>query len=379
MDLRAADPVTSNSPRALGEPRASGGKARASASAQFETSLVIPVYGNEENIADLAQALADLSRTLGAGFEVVFVVDDSPDMSGELLLAERPSMPYQSQIVFHSRNFGSFTAIRTGLEVARGRYLAVMAADLQEPPELIARFVEILRADKADLVFGQRTGRNDSWLRDLFSRAFWSLYRKLVVRAVPRGGVDVFACTRQVRDVLLQIEEPNSSLVAQLFWLGFRRAFVPYQRRERTRGKSAWSFRRRLRYMMDSVFSFSDLPILAVLWVGLLGAAASLLFGAWLVIARLTGLIEVAGFTAIALLVVLFGSISLLVQGVIGSYLWRTFENTKRRPLRVIARVVRDVDGGSELGGSQGSETSELDVLAQHVRAPAPRPEGGTA
>ena len=308
--------------------------------AGIELSLVIPVYGNEENVADLFAALDALAAELGEGFEVVLVVDGSPDRSGELILAAREHASFRSSVAFHSRNFGSFTAIRTGLELARGRFLAVMAADLQEPPELIVRFAEILRSGKADLVFGQRTGRNDSLVRDLFSRAFWNLYRRLVIRAVPRGGVDVFACTRQVRDVLLEIEEPNSSLVAQLFWLGFRRTFVPYRRRERTAGRSAWSFRRRLRYMMDSVFSFSDLPILAVLWLGLLGAGASLLFGLWLVIARLAGWIDVAGFTALALLVVLFGSVSLLVQGIIGSYLWRTFENTKRRPLRVIARVV---------------------------------------
>lgn len=316
---------------------------------EIDLSLVIPVYGNEENIDDLVAALEHLNKEIGTGFEVVFVIDGSPDQSGELLLAASETMPFEHCIAFHSRNFGSFTAIRTGLELARGRYFAVMAADLQEPPELILEFARIMRTDDADIVFGQRSSRNDAIVRDALSHLFWELYRRLVISAVPRGGVDIFGCTRQVRDALLQFEEPNSSLIAQLFWLGFRRKFVPYDRRERTKGQSAWNFRRRLRYLMDSVFSFSDLPILMVLWIGLVGAAGSVFYGLWLVVARFSGWIEVQGFTSIAVLIVFFGSISLVVQGVIGSYLWRTFENTKRRPIRILSRVVQSSPTSPEL------------------------------
>jgi uncharacterized membrane protein YuzA (DUF378 family) len=198
----------------------------------------------------------------------------------------------------------------------------------------------LLGADKADVVFGQRTGRKDPLPTRLLSQAFWSVYRRLVLPSMPSGGVDIFACNRPVLEAILAIEEPNSSLVIQLFWVGFRRAFVPYQRRERLHGKSAWGIGRRFRYMMDSILSFSDLPIILTLWVGVLGFALSLGFAAFTLIARLFGQIDQTGYTTLVLLITGFGSAGLVVQGILGSYLWRAVENTKARPLRIISRIV---------------------------------------
>lgn len=306
--------------------------------ASCRLSLVIPVYRNEDNIADLVRAISELDRSLG-GLECIFVIDGSPDSSGAMLLDARPGFSFPSKVIFLSRNFGSFTAIRTGMEFASGEFIAVMAADLQEPPELITEFFRVLEAGEADVVFGQRTGRHDSFLRDTLSNTFWWLYRKMVIKDVPKGGVDIFACNRMALDAVLEISEPNSSLIAQLFWVGFRRKFVPYARQERLHGESGWSFARRMRYMMDSIFSFSDLPILLVLWGGLLGCVLSLGFGIAVAIARLLGLIAAPGYAALAVLLTFSVSAILAVQGIIGSYLWRTFENTKRRPLRIIAKV----------------------------------------
>ena len=149
-------------------------------------SLVIPVYLNEGNIPPLLEALTDLHRALDGDLEVIFVVDGSPDASGEVLARAQASMPFPARIIFHSRNFGSFTAVRTGLEHASGRVFAVMAADLQEPPELIARFFAALDKDECDIVFGQRMKRNDAPIRDALSRTFWWLYRKLVDRGMTK-------------------------------------------------------------------------------------------------------------------------------------------------------------------------------------------------
>jgi len=306
-------------------------------------SLVIPVYLNEDNIPSLLTALTEMHRGLDHDLEVIFVIDGSPDASGEVLVRAQASMPFPARIIFHSRNFGAFTAVRTGLEHASGRTFAVMAADLQEPPELIAQFFATLEADECDIVFGQRIKRNDAPVRDALSRTFWWLYRKLVISGVPRGGVDIFACNHAAREELLAIEEPNSSLIAQLFWIGFRRSFVTYERRPREIGTSAWGIGRRLRYMMDSIFSFTDLPIILVLWVGVIGVLGSFVFGIGIAVARLTGYITEPGYTTLVLLITFFGSAILAVQGIIGSYLWRTFENTKRRPLRIVARIVDGV------------------------------------
>ncbi|WP_062228834.1 glycosyltransferase family 2 protein [Aureimonas frigidaquae] len=306
---------------------------------EITCSLIIPVYRNEENIEDLLAVLAAMNEEI-ENFEVVFVVDGSPDESGALLAQAYSQLPFHATIAYHSRNFGSFTAIRTGLELARGKYIAVMAADLQEPPELITNFFAVLEANEADIVFGERTGRHDHPVRDWFSDMFWATYRRMVIRDVPKGGVDIFACNRMAVDAVLQIEEPNSSLIAQLFWVGFRRKFIPYERQERLKGKSAWNFSRRMRYMMDSIFSFSDLPILLVLWFGVIGCLLSLLFGMFILLSRLLGFITEPGYASLMLFIAFTSSATLAVQGVMGSYLWRTFENTKRRPLRIVSRVI---------------------------------------
>ena len=302
----------------------------------FDFSLVIPVYLNEENIPDLLEATDSLGKKLNGTLEIVFVVDGSPDLSYMLLAKALPSYPIASQLLALSRNFGSFAAIRVGMEVARGKNIAVMAADLQEPPELVESFFDILQRDEADVVFGMRTGREDSFFNRWGSEIFWALYRRFVVPDIPKGGIDIFACNQHVKEAVLQIAEPNSSLIAQLIWVGFRRKFVPYTRRRREKGKSAWKFKRKLRYMLDSLFSFSDLPVMLLLWVGGVGVTVSILLGLITLFAKLTGNIKVPGYTNLVLVELFFFSLLLLSQGIIGSYLWRTFENTKRRPLSLV-------------------------------------------
>ncbi len=302
----------------------------------IDQSIVIPVYRNEENVPDLLKALETLTASIEGTTEVVFVVDGSPDRSGEVLRDSLAGCTFPSRLVSHSRNFGSFAAIRTGLVHARGERFAAMAADLQEPPELVLSFFEILKRDEADVVFGHRTERHDHATSKLLSNLFWGFYRRFVLPDVPRGGVDVFACNQKVRDALLRIEESNSSLVAQLFWVGFRRKFASYSRRAREKGKSAWSFKRRFNYMLDSIFSYSDLPVMVLLWTGILGIVFSLLLSLLILTAKMLGFIEVAGYTPVMLTILIMGSITLFSQGLMGCYLWRTLENTKHRPLSLI-------------------------------------------
>lgn len=299
-------------------------------------SLVIPVYRNEGSIPDLLAVLEELNHGQRKEFEVVFVVDGSPDRSLELLLDSLPRAGFPSQVLRLSRNFGSFAAVRAGLAVGGGDVFAVMAADLQEPPELILSFCEALESGQYDVAVGCRDSRSDPFLDRLLSTAFWGLYRALVQREVPRGGIDVFGCTRRFRDEILALKESNSTLVGLIFWLGFRRAEIPYGRRPRKHGRSAWSFRRKFRYLLDSCFAFSDLPIRLLSFVGLMGILLSLAFGALVLLGRATGRIAVPGYAATILTVMFFGGLNSLGIGILGEYLWRTFENTKRRPGYVV-------------------------------------------
>ncbi len=309
-------------------------------------SLVVPVYGNSGSIAELIETVERIAGEVEGGLEAIFVVDGSPDDSQDRLLSGLRAASLPARVVEHSRNFGSFAAIRTGMSLARGERIAVMAADLQEPPELVIEFLRRLAGGDVDVVAGQRAGRDDRG--DSMSKLYWRLYRRFVVRDVPPEGVDVFACTAAVRDVVCSLESVHTSLVAQLFWVGFRRELVPYERRP-SPGPSGWTLRRKLRYLSDSVFAFTDLPV-RILWLaGIAGLAIGAAVGSLALILRLVGTIDVPGYTATILIIVFFGSLNLVGLGIIGSYVWRAYETVKGRP----GAIVREV---AEFTGSRGDE-----------------------
>ena len=305
-------------------------------------SVVIPVYKNEDSIPRLLETLSAMARELGGAMEVVFVVDGSPDRSFVLLRDALDTLEFPAQVLAHSRNFGSFPAIRTGLAAARGDYFGVMAADLQEPPELMTAFFKALNADECDVAIGTRTRRNDSWGSRLSSGVFWALYRKLVVPDMPEGGVDVFGCNRLFRDQLLSLQESRSSLIALIFWLGFRRKLVGYERLERQEGVSAWTLRKKIDYMLDSVFAFTDYPIRVLTRIGFLGCVLSVVLAVIILAGHLTGHIAVPGYVPTMLVVLFFGALNLFGLGLVGTYAWRTYENGKHRPLSVVALALKN-------------------------------------
>lgn len=298
-------------------------------------SLVIPIYKNEETIPSLLKALESIHHELDDRLEVIFVVDSSPDESGRLLRENLAECTFPADLVTLSRNFGSFAAIRIGLSHGKGPYFAVMAADLQEPPALIVELFRAVQDETVDVALGVRTKRQDPLLTRLLSGAFWGLYRCLIQSEVPPGGIDVFSCTREVRDVLLSLKEANSTLVGLLIWVGFRRQLVPYERLKRMHGKSAWTLRGRLRYMFDSVYAFSDLPIMIMIVTGVLGSVGALAASLIVFLAWLTNSTPVQGYTPIILAILLSTSLILLGMGVLGGYVWRAFENTRQRPLYI--------------------------------------------
>lgn len=304
-------------------------------------SVVVPVYRNRESLPELCDELEALDDALGGRLEAVFVVDGSPDDSLAWLEENLPRRRLRSVLIALSRNFGSFAAIRAGMAQASGPHFAVMAADLQDPPALVRGFFEVLDRDGADVVVGERTGRGDPWATRFASDLFWRAYRLLVQPQIPVGGVDLFGCNRRFRDALIGLDELNSSLVGLVYWLGFRRAAVAYERRPRRHGRSAWTWRRKLRYLADSVFSFSDLPIRLLLGTGALGLMVSAILGVVVLFARLAGGIAVPGYAATMLVIVFFGALNMVGLGILGAYTWRAFENTKRRPGFVIARQAR--------------------------------------
>lgn len=304
-------------------------------------SLIIPVYKNEEGLPALFKALEELhakcTKDLADDLEVVFIVDGSPDRSYEILKNSLPLFSFNSQLALHSRNFGSFAAIRTGLELSQGDLFAVMAADLQEPPTLILEFFSELKKGSADIVVGQRSSRQDPFLSSIGSTIFWSLYRRYVIQDIPKGGVDIFGCNKIFRKHLLGLKESHSSLVGLIYWLGFKRLEVPYERLPRIHGKSAWSFRKKLTYMLDSLFAFTDLPIRILISIGTLGILISVSLAIIVLLLRTFNYIDVPGYSATILTITFFGGLNSLGIGIVGNYTWRAYENSKQRPLSVVS------------------------------------------
>ncbi len=307
----------------------------------MKLAVILPVFRNAESLPDVLRALEDISSEIaaasGQAMEAVFVIDGSPDDSERYLRAALPHVPFPSRLLTHSRNFGSFAAIRSGMGRVEADQYAVMAADLQEPPELIVDFARELARPPCEIVIGRRQSRQDGAMATACADIFWRLYRWLVNPAIPPGGVDVFGCTRRVRDELLALSECNTSLVGQLFWLGFDRKEVPYDRRRRRYGTSAWTWSRKVRYLLDSVFAFTDLPIRILTLLGGASLLISLTLAGWIIYHRAFSNLPVPGYAATASMILFFGGLNMLGVAIVGAYAWRAYENTKARPLSVVA------------------------------------------
>lgn len=311
---------------------------------QVEHSIVIPVFRNESNISELVFRLKDLVSNLAGTTEIILVVDGSPDDSEKILIKELSESNLYFKILVHSRNFGAFAAIRTGLKYSTGKFIGVMAADLQEPPELLIEMFKELKTNRFDVAVGVREKRNDNWFFDAISNLSWSTLKKLVFPDMPSGGVDIFACTRSVSNELSLLSESHSSLIGQLFWLGYRRVEVPYIRLSRENGKSSWTISKKIKYFLDSIFSFTNIPIKILTNIGLIGITATLIAATAVMIGYANGGIKEPGYTPL-MLVLLFSTFAILGgMGILGSYIWRAFENTKQRPLSIVQNVITSDD-----------------------------------
>lgn len=302
-------------------------------------SVVVPIYKNFDTLPLLLERLNKIAKSLRKKLEVVFVIDGSPDQSKLFLMQYLPQCQFKSRIVSHSRNFGSFDAVRTGLRYSSGEFIAVMAADLQEPHDLVEKFFHSLEANEGEIAIGTRVSRHDPIYSKLFSNMYWYFYRKLVFKEIPKGGIDVFAVKRQVAMLLIEFTESNSSLIGQLMWSGFRRIEIPYERQKRVHGKSSWTFSRKFKYLSDSIFSFTSLPIKLILILGVFGTLVFSLIAITVFIFWFFGKISVPGYSALMIVQLLSSASLLFAMGVIGSYIWRTYDNSKMRPSSIVMDV----------------------------------------
>ncbi len=320
-------------------------------------SIVVPVYFNGMNLPDtIPQLLALETRADGLSLELVFVDDGSGDDSLAVLREFQARHPDRIRIVKLTRNFGSMAAILAGLTVARGDCVGMIAADLQDPPELLLDMVSHWRAG-SKAVFAVRADREDSVSQRLFARAYYSLIRRFALNDYPPGGFDFFLVDRQVVRDMVRISEKNTNLMSLIFWLGYRPVMLPYVRRARAMGKSRWTLSKKIKLFIDSFVAFSYVPIRFLSATGLVVATTAFAYGAYVFYAWLVNDIPVRGFAPVILVLAFTAGIQMTMLGVLGEYLWRTLDETRRRPAFVIDEIF-------DLSGTDGQRQSDPRVRA---------------
>jgi dolichol-phosphate mannosyltransferase len=210
----------------------------------------------------------------------------------------------------------------------------VISADLQDPPTLILQlFEKYLEGNK--VVLAIREERNESFKQKLFASTYYKLMRKYVIKDMPLGGFDCFLADKQVIAVLTKIEEKNTSLFAQVLWLGFKRAEIRYIRQSREIGQSRWTFSKKLKLALDSLLAFSYMPIRAISLIGLLDCIFSLTYAIYVIFQKVIFGAS-AGWPSLMVAIMFTSGVQMLTLGIIGEYLWRNFDESRKRPLYVL-------------------------------------------
>ncbi|MDX2169323.1 MAG: glycosyltransferase family 2 protein [Deltaproteobacteria bacterium] len=306
-------------------------------------SVVIPVYFNEANLPLTWAALETALRDLPADcdWEVVFVDDGSGDRSYEALLALRAAAPDRVHVVKLTRNFGQVAAILAGLREATGDCCVVMSADLQDPPELILEMVRRWRRGDSKVVLATRTARHDGSFARWTSRAFYRLMRRFAIPNMPEGGFDFFLLDRQVVELMNAIEEKNTFLQGQILWMGFAPAVIPYERRRREVGRSRWTLSKKIKYFIDGFVTYTVAPVRLITGAGLLVSLLSFAYASLIFVLRLVWGLPIEGWAPIMICILGLAGVQLVMLGIIGEYLWRSYYEIRRLPNFVVETVLR--------------------------------------
>ena len=312
----------------------------------MKVSIVIPVYFNEDNLrplyADLKEKFID---KIQYEYELVMVNDGSKDNSYGVMKELAEHDPH-IKIVSLSRNFGSHSAILCGLGKCTGDCAVVKAADLQEPTELIHEMVDSWKKGN-NVVLAVRDGRDESKSQTFFANFYYKLVQKTALPQMPDQGFDVYLIDRKVINVLLALDEKNSALTGQILWGGFKTDKVYYRRLAREIGTSRWTLKKKIRLVMDTLFSFTVLPITMVLYVGVFSVVGALIWALVVLTAKLTGSISVSGWTTLFIFNLFSFGIIMMTLGVLGEYLWRTFDASRNRPIYIVEDENNPEDSGN--------------------------------
>ena len=299
-------------------------------------SLVVPCYNEEEVIKFFYDEIQKIKKGFEeVSFEIIFVNDGSKDKTLELMreLSKNDDVRYVS----FSRNFGKEAAMYAGLEASLGDYVAIMDADLQDPPALLKEMYEILKSKEYDSVATRRvTRKGEPIIRSFFSRLYYKIINKISKTEIVDGARDFRLMTRQMVNAVLEVKEYNRFSKGIFSWVGFRTKWLEYENVERVAGETKWSFWKLFLYSLDSIMAFSTLPLSIASVMGILFCFVAFIIIVFIIVRTLMFGDPTSGWPSITCIMFFIGGVQLLCIGVIGQYLSKTYLEVKKRPIYII-------------------------------------------
>ncbi len=317
-------------------------------------SIVVPVYYNSDTLMLLYQDMKEKVFSRLEDYEIVFVDDGSGDDSWGIINEIR-EMDENVKGVRLSRNFGEHAAILAGLSNCTGDCAVTKQADLQEDSELILRMYESWKKGNK-VVIAARKERDDPAVKKFFANFYYSIVRKFIDKNMPQGGFDCYLLDRQVIDVILGLDEKNSALTLQVLWVGFRPDVIYFHRKDREIGESRWTLAKKFKLVMDSLMSFSYVPIRFMSVVGVIFALIAFLWILEVIIERIAFGVPIQGWASLMCLILASTGMILLMLGILGEYLWRTLDASRNRPPFLVDQVKECRKEEKKLTGSDNEK-----------------------
>ena len=305
-------------------------------------SIVIPVYYNSDTLMDLYVDMKEkILGTIG-DYEIVMVDDGSGDNSWEVM-NEIKALDNNVHLVKLSRNFGEHAALLAGLSVCTGDCAVTKQADLQEDSTLITEMYDSWKAGNK-VVLAIRRSRDESKIKVMFANMYYMLIRQFVNKNMPSSGCDCYLIDRKVIEVLERLDEKNSSLTLQVMWSGFKTDMVYFDRKNREKGKSRWTLGKKVKLVMDSMMSFSYVPVRFMSFVGIAFNIFALGLFISVLVEYFTVGTPIAGWASLISINLFSSGLILLMLGILGEYLWRTLDAARTRPPFIIDENIMSVN-----------------------------------
>jgi len=307
----------------------------------MKLSLVVPCYNEAENVAAFQEAVIQAFDGCGYDYELVFIDDGSKDRTLQELRKLHTAQRCPVKVVSFSRNFGKEAGLYAGLEHAKGEYISLIDADLQQRPELVREMVQILDDQpEYDIVAAYQDKRRDSKILTFFKTGFYRLINQMSTVKLHPDASDFRTFRRKVAESILSLPEYHRFSKGIFAWVGYNTHYIPYTPCERAAGTTKWSFRKLFRYAIDGIIGFSTAPLRLATYTGLFSAFAALIYLVVVVLQKLFWGIDVPGYATIIVLILFLGGMQLFCLGLIGEYVGKIFEQSKSRPVYIPKEVL---------------------------------------